>query len=145
MWLGPWKNLLLGGLINSSPLDSVHKRLMRDLKSKCKVDANKALLKVILGSAKSVVEAEYFTPKLHSKRSCHIGTVAHYDEDGQETASTSNIADKQSCLASQLVYQAISELEVEDDAPREPTILVLDCELQVGYCVLYGLFRQGYI
>ncbi|XP_031390814.1 separase isoform X2 [Punica granatum] len=131
LWLGPWKYLLLGGLINSSHLDSLHRKLMRDLKSKCKVDASEALVRVILGGAKSASEAETFIPELHSKRSCHICCITQHDEARPDRTSTSDRADKLSSLASQLVQQAISELEVEDDAHREPTILVLDCEVQM--------------
>lgn len=119
---------------------------MCDLKSECKVDANAALLRVILGSVKSVFEAEYFSAELHSKRGCHIRSIPQYDEDGQDKTSRSNRADKLWCLASQLVYQAINELDVEDDMHREPTILVLDSEVQVGsFPAILSIFAGLYL
>ncbi|KAK4751903.1 hypothetical protein SAY87_020701 [Trapa incisa] len=130
-WFGPWRHLLLGGFINSCLLDALHKRLMHDLKSKCKVDANEALLRVILGSVKSNFDVGYFTSLLHSKSGCHISSIAQHDEDGQDKTSVPYRADKFGCLASQLVYQGITELELEDYAHREPIILVLDSELQM--------------
>jgi hypothetical protein len=43
-------------------------------------------------------------------------------------------AKKLSDLAVQLVYDAVNELQEEESTIREPVILVLDYEVQVGLC-----------
>lgn len=132
-WLGPWKYLLLGEWSNRKRLDIVYKKLVHDLKSKCKLDVNESLLKVILGGSKYAFEGEASISQQCLRSGCYVGRVGYCDEAKCGTLSNaSNGVDKQSELAFQLIQEAANELEGEDSINREPIILVLDCEVQVG-------------
>ncbi|KAM5574598.1 hypothetical protein ABKV19_013837 [Rosa sericea] len=48
LWFGTWKLVLLGEWSNYKQLDLVHKKLVRNLKSKFKMELDESLLKVIL-------------------------------------------------------------------------------------------------
>lgn len=50
-WFGPWKFLLLGEWSGCEHQES-QKKLMHNLKVKCKVDAHESLTKVIVGGAR---------------------------------------------------------------------------------------------
>lgn len=131
-WLGPWKYVLLGEWSNRKRLDLVHKKLMCDLKSKCKLDVNESLLKVILGGSKYDFEGEACISQLCLRRGCYVGRVGCFDEAKCGTSSNAFYGvGKQSELAFQLILEAMGELEGEDSVNREPIILVLDCEVQV--------------
>ncbi|KAK2664690.1 hypothetical protein Ddye_003264 [Dipteronia dyeriana] len=127
LWLGPWKYMLLGEWSNSKRLDSIHKKLSRDLKSKCKVDVNENLLRVILDGLKCGCKTEEYTELCLSK-GCYIGNVGSNYEDCR---MPSKGVEKFSELAYQLIQEAVDELEEEDSVNREPTVLVLDCEIQM--------------
>ena len=123
--------MLLGELSNSKHLDTVQKKLMRNLKSKCKVDANESFLKVILGGGKHVLDGEACVPDLFLKKGCCIGKALHSDDEICEKFFEELGDQKLSDLAVQLLHDAVNELE-EDPLTREPLILVLDFEVQVG-------------
>ncbi|KAK7839536.1 separase [Quercus suber] len=130
-WLGPWKYLLLGEWSNRKRLDIVYKKLVHDLKSKCKLDVNESLLKVILGGSKYAFEGEACISQQCLRSGCYVGRVGYCNEAKFGTLSNaSNGVDKQSELALQLIQDAANELEGEDSMNREPIILVLDCEVQ---------------
>ncbi|KAJ4717002.1 putative Separase [Melia azedarach] len=130
-WLGSWKYMLLGEWSNFKTIDAVHKRLAHDLKSKCKIDVNESLLRVVLGALKDGFKEEECIAQLCSKKGCYIGAVGYYDNDSCSTSSgASNGVEKLSELALQLIHEAVTELE-EESVNREPTILVLDCEVQM--------------
>lgn len=124
MFLGEWSNC--------KNLDRILKKLARDLKFKCKVDVNESLLRVVLGGLKSGYKREEDMAQLFSKKGCCIGTFGYYDNNNCRTSSkVSNGVDKLSELFFQLIDEALKELEAEESVNREPTILVLDCEVQV--------------
>ncbi|KAL5787518.1 hypothetical protein ACOSP7_004467 [Xanthoceras sorbifolium] len=130
LWLGPWKYMLLGEWSNCMRLDSIHKKLSRDLKSKCKVDVNENILRVILGGLKCGCRVEEYT-QLCLDKGCYIGTVGSYDENRCRTPTKGmNGVEMFSELAYELIHEAVNELE-EDSVNREPTVLVLDCEVQM--------------
>lgn len=132
-WLGPWKYLLLGEWSDRKRLDIVYKKLVHDLKSKCKLDVNESLLRVILGGSKHAFEGEACISQQCLRCGCYVGRVGYCDEAKFGTLSNaSNGVDKQSEVAFQLIQEAANELEGEDSINREPIILVLDCEVQVG-------------
>lgn len=124
-WLGPWKHILLGELRNCKRMDSILKKLSRDLKSKGKVDANKNLLRVLVGGLQHGLEGDECVAHLSSKKGCYIASTANSDGNG---------------LASHLILEAVGELEKEDNIYREPTILVLDSALQVMIWIFYTSF-----
>ncbi|XP_015580756.1 separase [Ricinus communis] len=131
LWLGPWRCVLLGELSDSKHLDSVQKKLMRNLKSKCKVDVNESFLKVILGGGKSVLDAEAcIYDILFLKKGCFIGKVIYSDEETCKILTKEFGVQKLPNLAIQLIHEAVNELEV-DIVTREPLILVLDFEVQM--------------
>ncbi|XP_059463278.1 separase isoform X5 [Corylus avellana] len=131
-WFGPWKYVLLGEWSNCKRLDLVHKKLMCDLKSKCKLEVNESLLKVILGGSKYDFEEEACISQLCPRRGCYVGRVGCFDKAKCGTSSNASYGvDQQSEFAFQLIQEAMSELEGEDSVKREPIILVLDCEVQM--------------
>ncbi|XP_031277684.1 separase [Pistacia vera] len=131
-WLGHWKYMFLGEWSNCKNLDKILKKLARDLKIKCKVDVNESLLRVVLGGLKSGYKREENMAQLFSKKGCCIGTFGYYDNNNcRRSSKVSNGVDKLSELAFQLIDEALKELEAEESVNREPTILVLDCEVQM--------------
>ncbi|KAK0589698.1 hypothetical protein LWI29_017484 [Acer saccharum] len=127
LWLGPWKYMLLGEWSNYKRLDSIHKKLSRDLKSKCKLDVNENLLRVILGGLKCGCKVEEYT-ELYLSKGCYIGTVGSNYEDSRTPSKGVQIFSE---LAYQLIHEAVNELEADDSVNREPTVLVLGCEIQM--------------
>ncbi|KAH9685964.1 Separase [Citrus sinensis] len=130
-WLGPWKYMLLGEWSNCKNLDTVHKKLVRDLKCKCKANINESLLRIVLGGLKGAFKGEECIAQLCFKKGCYVGTVGYSDNSSCGTSSeASNGVERLSELALQLIHKAVDELE-DDSGHREPTILVLDCEVQM--------------
>ncbi|KAJ6704493.1 hypothetical protein OIU85_030317 [Salix viminalis] len=132
-WLGPWRCVLLGDWFNCSHLDSIMKKLMHDLKSKCKINTNESFLKVILqGGSHSFNEEACILPLMSLKKGCFIAQAGYSEDQRCETFSEVSVgAKKLSDLAVQLVYEAVNELEEEESTIREPVILVLDYEVQM--------------
>lgn len=131
-WLGPWKYVLLGECSSSKHLDLVHKKLVRDLKSKCKMDVNESLLKVILSSPKSAFKEDEYISRLCLRSGCYIVRVEFCGKEKCWLSSNeANGAEKLSGMAFQLICEALDELEGLDFVAREPIVLVLDFEIQV--------------
>ncbi|XP_011008695.1 PREDICTED: separase [Populus euphratica] len=132
-WLGPWRCVLLGDWFNCSRLDSIMKKLVHDLKSKCKINTNESFLKVILQGARHSFNGEACISQLTSlKKGCFIVQAGYSEEKRCEKFSeVSEGATKLSDLAVQLVYDAVNELQEEESTIREPVILVLDYEVQM--------------
>lgn len=90
------------------------------------VDEN--LLRVILGGLKCGCKFEEYM-QLCCNKGCYIGTVS--DEDRCKTPSVEGNGVKRiSDLACQLMHEAMNDLK-DDTVNREPTVLVLDSEVQV--------------
>lgn len=129
-WLGPWKYLLLGDWSNRKSVDSVLNQLALDLKSKCKMDVNESLLKVILEGSEEVLET--FDTKLFSRKGCFVCRSRFYDKERSNPfQNTLNGVGQLSGLALKLIQNVKKELEGEDNSNREPIILVLDYDVQV--------------
>lgn len=129
-WLGPWKYILLGGWSNRKHVDSVLNTLVLNLKSKCKMDVNEGLLKIILEGSEDVLVG--FDSKLYSRKGCFVGRARFYDKEKSNPFQNAlNGVDKLSTLALKLIQDAKKELEGEDGTSREPIILVLDYDVQV--------------
>ncbi|XP_022149194.1 separase isoform X2 [Momordica charantia] len=129
-WLGPWKHMLLGELTNRKHADSVLNTLVLDLRSKCKMDVNESLLKVILEGPEEVLEA--FGSNLNSRKGCFVGKVGLHDKQRSDPfQNTFNGVDQLSALALKLIQDAKKELEGEDNSSREPIIFVLDYDVQM--------------
>ncbi|GKG03282.1 separase isoform X1, partial [Tanacetum coccineum] len=115
-WFGPWKYLLLGGLINCKHLDSVTKKLMKDLESKCKVNISESILRsVISGASSQQIEC---VSELILKKGCYIGGI-QCDNDTSPGENSSSL----SSLVSDFLTNAIHEIGDEDLVGREPVIL----------------------
>lgn len=122
--------MLLGDWSNRKHLEFEFNSLMLNLKSKCKLDVNESLLKVILEGPEEVLEA--FDSKLYSRKGCIIGRERFYNKEGSNPfQNTSNGLDQVSGLAWKLIQDVKKKLEVEDNTSREPIILVLDYDVQV--------------
>ncbi|GAV67376.1 Peptidase_C50 domain-containing protein [Cephalotus follicularis] len=131
-WLGPWRYLLLGEWTNCQRLDAVHKKLVHDLKYKCKMDVNEILLKLLLGGARIGIEGEACISNLPMKKGCYIGTVEYCDKETcRGSPNSSHEVENYSRLAFQLIQEAVKKLEEEGSVNRDPIILVLDFEVQM--------------
>ncbi|KAL0738807.1 hypothetical protein Bca4012_015017 [Brassica carinata] len=133
-WLGPWRCLLLGDLTNFKLPDSVQKKLVKDLKSKCKMEVNEMLLKVLLGGGVENIEGEACVAQLSLRNGCYVGRGGYlYEEDSCKTPTfAANTSESRHGLALQLIREAATKLEQHDGCDnREPIILVLDPEVQM--------------
>ncbi|KAL9691962.1 hypothetical protein QQ045_012390 [Rhodiola kirilowii] len=131
-WFGVWKYLFLAGWSDCSHLDSITKKLSRDLKRKCKLDLNASLLKIFLGGARYTLEKEESFLKLTLENGCYIGQARNFEKDMEEgSSSTSDNFESLSTTAFQLILDAANELEDESSVRREPIILVLDLDVQM--------------
>uniref|UniRef100_A0A1J3F8L7 separase n=1 Tax=Noccaea caerulescens TaxID=107243 RepID=A0A1J3F8L7_NOCCA len=133
-WLGPWRCLLLGDLSNFDLPDSVQKKLVKDLKSKCKMEVNEMLLKVILGGGIENFKGEACIAQLSLRNGCYVGRGGYlYEEDSCKTpTAASSVSESRHGLALQLIHDAATKLEQHDGhEDREPIILVLDPEVQM--------------
>ncbi|XP_022978634.1 separase isoform X2 [Cucurbita maxima] len=129
-WLGPWKYILLGDWSNRKHVDSVLNTLVLNLKSKCKMDVNEGLLKIILEGSENVLVG--FDSKLYSRKGCFVGRARFHDKERSNPFQNAlNGVDKLSTLALKLIQDAKKELEGEDGTSREPIILVLDYDVQM--------------
>lgn len=139
-WFGTWKLVLLGEWSNCKQLDLVHKKLVRNLKSKCKMDIDEGLLKVILGGLKYAFEGGAHVMQLCLKKGCYVSKVGCSEEEKCLTSSNeSDGGESLSDLAFKLVQEAVNELEGLDSSVNiEPTILILDYEVQV--CAWFLMF-----
>ncbi|KAL9818505.1 Separase [Arabidopsis thaliana] len=133
-WLGPWRCLLLGEWSNYKLPDSAQKKLVNDLKSKCKMEVNEMLLKVILGGGTDNFKGEACVAQLSLRNGCYVGRGGYlYEEDSCKTpTAASNISESRHELALKLIHDAASKLGQQDGHEnREPIILVLDPEVQM--------------
>ncbi|CAN6914161.1 unnamed protein product [Brassica oleracea] len=132
-WLGPWRCLLLGDLSNFKLPDSVQKKLVKDLKSKCKMEVNEMLLKVLLGGGIENFEGEACVAQLSLSNGCYVGRGGYlYEEDSCKTPTAASTSESRHGLALQLIREAATKLEQHDGCDnREPIILVLDPEVQM--------------
>ncbi|RDX78338.1 Separase, partial [Mucuna pruriens] len=131
-WFGSWKCLLLGEWLNCTNFDPVLKNLVNDLRSKCKLDVNEDLLKVILGGSKYVCDGRTLVSQLCPKKDCYIAKVGYCDEARRGILLNAvNGFGMSSEVAFELLNEALNVLEVDDSVNREPIILVLDYEVQM--------------
>ncbi|KAG2240437.1 hypothetical protein Bca52824_090755 [Brassica carinata] len=133
-WLGPWRCLLLGDLSNFKLSDSVQKKLIKDLKSKCKMEVNEMLLKAILGGGMENFNGEACVAQLSLRNGCYVGRGGYlYEEDSCQTPTAApNISESRHGLALQMIHEAATKLEKQDENEnKEPIILVLDPEVQM--------------
>ncbi|KAK8469090.1 hypothetical protein PHAVU_006G212401 [Phaseolus vulgaris] len=131
-WFGSWKCLLLGELLNCKNYELVLKNLVNDLRSKCKLDVNEGLLKIILGGSKYVCDGKTLDSQLCSKKGCYIAKVGYCDEARKGILlNAANGFGMSSEVAFELLSDALNVLEVDGAVNREPIILVLDYEVQM--------------
>ncbi|XP_057494488.1 LOW QUALITY PROTEIN: separase-like [Actinidia eriantha] len=131
-WFGPWKYLLLGELSGSKHQELVQRKLMHNLKVKCKVDAHESLLNVVVGGAKHACEREECVLQLILSKGCFIGGVGNFSQTLQGTlADTCDGDESLSKMAFNLILEASKEVEEQECLNREPVILVLDFDVQM--------------
>ncbi|GFY89325.1 separase [Actinidia rufa] len=131
-WFGPWKYLLLGELSGSKHQELVQRKLMHNLKVKCKVDAHESLLNVVVGGAKHACEREECVLQLILSKGCFIGGVGNCSQTLQGTlADTCDGDESLSKMAFNLILEASKEVEEQECLNREPVILVLDFDVQM--------------
>ncbi|KAI3715733.1 hypothetical protein L6452_22720 [Arctium lappa] len=131
LWFGSWKHLLLGEWIDKH-LDSLQKKLMKDLKSKCKVDVHESILKLVIGGARHASQRVECLSQLILSRGCYVGGIECINgESPGEYSRKQDGFDNLSLSVSELILNAIHEIEEEDFADREPVILVPDFDIQM--------------
>ncbi|CAN1164546.1 ESP1 [Linum perenne] len=134
-WFGPWRIVLSTRLSNSKEMDVVESKLTRDLKSKCKVNANQILLKVILGAGDELDVELCVKLLLSLKKGCIVGEPGLSEEGSFETKhKDSEAVKRQTELAVKLLHEALNkvkELKEQISVSREAAILVLDHEVQM--------------
>ncbi|XP_054803798.1 separase isoform X2 [Prosopis cineraria] len=129
-WFGSWKYLLLGEWMDHKNLDLAHKKLLHDLRSKCKLDVNEGILKVILGGSKNNCEGDTWISQLCFKKGCYIAKVGYCDDAWRGILlNAANGSGTSSELAFQILNEALNVFEVGQS--REPIILVLDYDIQM--------------
>ncbi|XP_071716106.1 separase [Rutidosis leptorrhynchoides] len=122
LWFGPWKHLLLGELSNQKQLDSVQKKLLKDLRSKCKLNVHEDIIKVVIGGGVHASQREECLGKIFLKKGCYIG--------GRGCESPGEYSNSLSSVASELISNAVREIG-DEDLDREPVILVPDFDIQM--------------
>ena len=117
---------------------------MHNLKVKCKVDAHERLLNVVVGGAKHACEREECVLQLILSKGCFIGGVGNCSQTMQGTlVDTCDGDESLSKMAFNLILEASQEVEEQECLNREPVILVLDFDVQVGLfwiLILYLFF-----
>ncbi|KAI3841547.1 hypothetical protein MKX03_023861 [Papaver bracteatum] len=128
-WLGPWKCLLLGEPSDCRSLNSVLQKLLTNLKCKCGYDANKTLLRVMLGGAGSIPETEACVSQFLLNKN-YIGRGGCWDKICGLSDTARNVDETLLSLPRKLILEAFSELGNESIG-RQPIVLVLDSEIQM--------------
>ena len=106
---------------------------MKDLKSKCKVDAHEGILKLVLGGARHASQRVNWLSELILNKGCYVGGIeCNNDESPGEYSRKQDRIDSLSSSVSELILNAIQEIEEEDFTDnRRPVILVPDLDIQV--------------
>ncbi|CAH8384817.1 unnamed protein product [Eruca vesicaria subsp. sativa] len=132
LWLGPWKHLLLGEYSNSKLHETMQKKLVKELRSKCKMEVNETLLKVFLGNDTDV-DSWMWISQLCSKNGCYVGgRPSDYIDEEENGTSTVSYNDLQSRYQTALKLIQESGMKLEHcNEEREPIILVVDREIQM--------------
>ncbi|KAI8030489.1 Separase [Camellia lanceoleosa] len=124
-WFGPIVQFLLLGEWSGCEHQESQKKLMHNLKVKCKVDAHESLIKVIIGGAKHICEREESILQLILNKGCFIDGVGYCNQETWGTyADTSDGVESLSKKALKLILEAAREVEEEECLNREPVILV---------------------
>ncbi|CAL5425827.1 unnamed protein product [Camellia sinensis] len=135
-WFGPIVQFLLLGEWSGCEHQESQKKLMHNLKVKCKVDAHESLIKVNIGGAKHICEREESILQLILNKGCFIDGVGYCNQERWGTyADTSDVVESLSKKALKLILEAAREVEEEECLNREPVILVLDFDVQVFWAV----------
>ncbi|XP_024980177.1 separase [Cynara cardunculus var. scolymus] len=132
IWFGSWKHLLLGEWLDTKHLDSLQKKLKKDLKSKCKVDVHESILKLVLGGARHASQRTECLSDLILNNGCYVGGIeCNNDRSPGECSRKQDSIDSLSLSVSELIINAVHEIEEEDFPDREPVILVPDFDIQM--------------
>ncbi|CAL5411050.1 unnamed protein product [Camellia sinensis] len=120
-WFGPIVQFLLLGEWSGCEHQESQKKLMHNLKVKCKVDAHESLIKVIIGGAKHICEREESILQLILNKGCFIDGVGYCNQQRWGTyADTSDGVESLSKKALKLILEAAREVEEEECLNREP-------------------------
>lgn len=120
----------MGESSNSKLHESTQKKLVEELRAKCNMEVNETLLKVFLGND-TAKDGDSWISQLCSKNGCYIGGHPSDHIDEENGSSISDDLQSRYRLALQLIRD--SGIKLEDyNEKREPIILVLDHEIQVG-------------
>ncbi|XP_044951659.1 separase [Hordeum vulgare subsp. vulgare] len=127
LWLGPWKCLLLGQQLADQHSETVLGNLITGLESEFKLEANPALIKVILGGVASVDELKECVSQLVSYKG-YFGRGGCCGRDRFRAFSCQIDAEALVSLG-RLCNGVVNELP--EPVERNPVILVLDTDVQM--------------
>ncbi|KAK1435343.1 hypothetical protein QVD17_01104 [Tagetes erecta] len=110
LWFGPWKHFLLGEMSDHKQTEFLQKKLVKDLKSMCKIDVDEDIIKAVVRGG---VHQKECLSELMLKKGCYIG--------GRECSS----------LVSEALLNVMHEFGQEGSVDREPVILVTEFDLHM--------------
>lgn len=130
LWLGQWKYLLLGRLLDAESMIPAMKDLMQEIQEKFNIGVNESVLKVMMGGIKSTNLEKGSFPRVFLEKGCYISSVRDCGPEGCSALDEAGI-EADSILGSD--FAAANRHEVEYCLRREAVVLVLDSNVQVGH------------
>ncbi|XP_037451889.1 separase-like isoform X2 [Triticum dicoccoides] len=127
LWLGPWKYLLLGHQSADQHSEAVLENLITGLESEFKLEANPALIKVILGGVASVDELKECVSQLVSYKA-YFGRGGCCGRDRLRAFSCQ--IDAEALVSLEHLCNGVVN-ELAEPVERTPVILVLDTDVQM--------------
>uniref|UniRef100_A0A453PQ54 separase n=1 Tax=Aegilops tauschii subsp. strangulata TaxID=200361 RepID=A0A453PQ54_AEGTS len=127
LWLGPWKYLLLGHQSADQHSEAVLENLITGLESEFKLEANPALIKVILGGVASVDELKECVSQLVSYKA-YFGRGGCCGRDRLRAFSCQ--IDAEALVPLEHLCNGVVN-ELSELVERTPVILVLDTDVQM--------------
>ena len=131
LWLGPWKYLLLGHQSADQHSEAVLENLITGLESEFKLEANPALIKVILGGVASVDELKECVSQLVSYKA-YFGRGGCCGRDRLRAFSCQ--IDAEALVSLEHLCNGVVN-ELAEPVERTPVILVLDTDVQVSIMI----------
>ncbi|KAK9665217.1 hypothetical protein RND81_14G098400 [Saponaria officinalis] len=127
-WLGPWKHLLLGRLLDAESLIPAAKELIQEIQDRYKLRVNESVLKTVLGGMKSINWEKERIPKVFLEKGCCICSAS---DCGEDKCSALDEACSEADYILGSVFAAVNREEEEYCTRREPVVLVLDSNVQM--------------
>lgn len=135
-WLGPWIFVLIGEVLKWEQFDAVLERVVGFVKSDCKLNINKELLRIFLSASEYYCgEENSIDSKLCSEKPCYIAGVGYVDKAMCGILPISNGSSNMSAYEDafkRLKKEFKEYAKMSRGMERKPIIFVLDCEVAVS-------------